>query len=88
MTNQHVLIADLQDGCPAAAGWVEFFDHLTLPLAGEELADAHAIVADWDDPNSPQGGLGDCWGCVANVNRLRTLIHQATQPATRADGAP
>jgi hypothetical protein len=42
-------------------------------------------VAGWDDPDSPQGGLGDCWGCTANVNRLRTLIHQAT---SRADGAP
>jgi hypothetical protein len=43
-------------------------------------------VAGWDDPDSPQGGLGDCWGCVANVARLRALVDQATQPASRADG--
>ena len=87
MTNQHVFIADLEDGCPAAAGWVDYFDHLTLtlPLTGQALADAQAILAAWDNPDSPQGGLGDCWGCTANVNRLRTLIHQATHPS-RADG--
>ena len=51
-----------------------------------ELAEAQAIVAAWDDPDSPQGGLGDCSGCVANVNRLRALVNQATQPASRADG--
>jgi hypothetical protein len=89
MTNQHIFIADLEDGCPAAADWVDYFDHLTLPLTGQALADAQAILAGWDDPNSPQGGLGDCWGCVANVNRFRALIDQATnQPATREDGAP
>ena len=78
MTGDHIVIADLDEGCPAAAGWVEFFDHLTLPLTGQALADAQQIVADWDDPSSPQGGLGDCWGCVANINRLRVLITQAT----------
>jgi hypothetical protein len=82
-----IFIVDAEDGCPAAAGWVDYFDHLTLPLAGQALADAQALLADWDDPDSPQGGLGDCWGCVANVNRLRTLIDHATaQPASRADG--
>jgi hypothetical protein len=40
-----IFIADTEDGCPAAAGWVDYFDHLTLPLAGEELADAPATVA-------------------------------------------
>jgi hypothetical protein len=86
MTGQHSFIADLDEGCPAAAGWVDYFDHLTLPLTGQALADAQAIVADWDDPASPQGDLGDCWGCVANVNRLRALIHQATTGPSRADG--
>ena len=85
MTGQGIVIADLEDGCPAAAWWVDYFDHLTLPLTGQALADAKATVAAWDDPASPQGELGDCWGCVANVNRLRTLIHQATSQAT---GAP
>ena len=56
-------------------------------LAGQALADAQAILARWDDPDSPQGGLGDCWGCVANVARLRALIHQATQP-TSPEGGP
>ena len=84
MTGEHIVIADLENGCPSAAGWVEFFDHLTLPLAGQELAEAQAIVADWDDPASSQGGLGDCWGCVANINRLRALIDQAT----RREGEP
>jgi hypothetical protein len=78
MTGEHIVIAGLEEGCPAAAGWVDYFDHLTLPLTGKELAEAHSIVADWDDPDSPQGDLGDCWGCVANVNRLRALIDQAT----------
>jgi hypothetical protein len=86
MTNQHVFIADRDEGCPAAAGWVDYFDHLTLPLAGEELAEARAIVTDWDDPSSPQGGLGDCWGCIANVNRLRVLVDQGTQPADQEGG--
>ena len=72
-----IFIADLDEGCPAAAFWVSYFDHLTLPLAGQALAEAQATVAAWDDPNSPQGGVGDCWGCVANINRLRVLIHQA-----------
>jgi hypothetical protein len=85
MTNQHVFIADLEDGCPAAAGWVDYWDHLTLPLTGQALADAKAILADWDDPDSPQGGLGDCWGCAANVARLRHLVDEATR---REDGAP
>jgi hypothetical protein len=80
-----IFIADAADGCPAAAYWVDYFDHLTLPLTGKELADAQAILAAWDDPDSPQGGLGDCWGCVANVNRLRALVDQAT---SREDGAP
>jgi hypothetical protein len=88
MTGERIFIAGLDVGCPAAAGWVDYFDHLTLPLTSEELAKAQAIVAAWDDPNSPQGDLGDCWGCVANVNRLRALIDQATQPASRADGTP
>jgi hypothetical protein len=86
MTNSGVFIADLEEGCPAAACWVDYFDHLTLPLTGQKLADAQATVAGWDDSDSPQGGLGDCWGCVANVNRLRTLIHQATQPPNQQDG--
>ena len=86
MTNEHVFIADLDEGCPAAAGWVDYFDHLTVPLTGKELADAQATVAAWDDPDSPQGGLGDCWGCVANVNRLRVLIAQAGQPADQEGG--
>jgi hypothetical protein len=88
MTNQHVFIADLGDGCPAAAGWVDYWDHLALPLTGQAFADAQAILDDWDDPNSPQGGLGDCWGRVANVNRLRTLVDPTTRPASRADGVP
>ena len=78
MSESPVFLADAEDGCPAAAGWIEYFDHLTLPLTGQALLDAQAILAGWDDPDSPQGGLGDCWGCVANVNRLRILIHQAT----------
>jgi hypothetical protein len=86
MSEHPVFIADQEDGCPAAAGWVAYFDHLTLPLTGQDLADAQATVAAWDDPDSPQGDLGDCWGCVANVNRLRALIAQATQPATREGG--
>ena len=81
-----IFIADLEEGCPAAAGWVAYFDHLTRPLTGKDLLDAQATVAAWDDPDSPQGDLGDCWGCIANVNRLRALIAQATHPATRADG--
>jgi hypothetical protein len=60
MTGEHIVLAALEEGCPAAGGWVEFFDHLTLPLAGQELAEAQAIVADRDDPASPQSGLGDC----------------------------
>ena len=86
MTGQGIVIADLEDGCPAAAGWVDYFDHLTLPLTGQALTDAQATLAGWDDPDSPQGGLGDCWGCTANVNRLRVLIYQATQPANEPDG--
>ena len=78
MTERCVFMADLEDGCPAAGGWVAYFDHLTLPLTGQALADAQATLAAWDDPSSPQGGLGDCWGCAASVNRLRVLIHQAT----------
>jgi hypothetical protein len=85
MTNQHVFIADLEDGCPAATGWVEYWDHLTLPLTNQALADAQAILTGWDDPDSPQGGLGDCWGCDANVDRLRHLVDEAT---SREDGAP
>jgi hypothetical protein len=85
MTNQHIFIADLDEGCAAAAGWVAYFDHLTLPLTSKELTNAQATVADWDDPDSPQGGLGDCWGCAAQVARLRALIHEATQ-LSREDG--
>jgi hypothetical protein len=81
MTGQGIFLADLENGCPAAPGWVAYFDTLTLPLTGQALAEAQAIVADWDDPASPQGDLGDCWGCVANVNRLRALIDQATSRA-------
>jgi hypothetical protein len=81
MSESPIFIADAEDGCPAAAGWVDYFDHLTLPLTGQALADAEAILADWDDPSSLQGGLGDCWGCVANVNRLCALIDQATHPS-------
>jgi hypothetical protein len=76
-----IFIADLEDGCPAAGGWVDYFDHLTLPLTGQELADAQATVAGGDDPDSPQGGLGDCWGCAAQVALLRGLIDQATSGA-------
>jgi hypothetical protein len=54
MTGQVIVIADLEDGCPAAVGWVAYFDHLTLPLTGQELADAQATLAGWDDPDSPQ----------------------------------
>ena len=85
MTGQGIVIADLEDGCPAAAGWIAYFDPLTLPLTGKELADAQATLAGWDDPASPQGGLGDWWGCAAQVARLRALVDQATQPS-RADG--
>jgi hypothetical protein len=81
MTDERIFIADRDEGCPAAAGWVDYFDHLTLSLVGQDLADAKATVAAWDDPNSPQGDLGDCWGCIANVNRLGDLIHQATNQA-------
>ena len=87
MTDGGVFIADLEEGCPAATGWVAYFDHLTLPLAGKELTDAKVIVAGWDDPSSPQGGLGDCWGCAAQVARLRALIDQATHPS-RPGGDP
>jgi hypothetical protein len=83
MTGQGIVIADLEDGCPAAAGWVDYFDHLTLPLTGQALAAAQATLAGWDDPESPQGGLGDCWGCAAQIARLRALIDQVT---SRADG--
>jgi hypothetical protein len=83
-----IFIADPEEGCPAAAaGWVAYFDHLTLPLTGQALADAQATLAAWDDPTSPQGDLGDCWGCVANVNRLRALIDQATQPSSSEGGS-
>jgi hypothetical protein len=81
-----IFIAGAEDGCPAAAGWVAYFDHLTLPLTGKELADAQATLAAWDDPDSPQGDLGDCWGCVANVNRLRALVAQAIQPSSPEGG--
>ena len=83
MTGEGVFIADLEDGCPAAAGWVAYWDHLTLPLTGQDLADAQATLAGWDDPSSPQGGLGDCWGCAAQVARLRALVDQATSPPPR-----
>ena len=86
MTNSGIFIADLEDGCPAAAFWIDYFDHLTLPLTGQKLADAQTTVADWDDPSSPQGGLGDCWGCTANVTRLRALVDQATRPSR--EGGP
>ena len=43
----------------AAAGWVAYWDNLTLPLTGQDLLDAQAILAGWDDSASPQGGLGD-----------------------------
>ena len=88
MSESPIFIADAEDGCPAAAGWVDYFDHLTLPLTGQALADVQAILAAWDDPDSPQGGQGDCWGCVANVNRLRTLVDQATSHQSREDGRP
>ena len=45
MTNSGVFIADLEEGCPAAAFWIDYFDHLTLPLLGQKLADAQATVA-------------------------------------------
>jgi hypothetical protein len=81
MTGQGIVLADLEEGCPAAAGWVTYFDTLTLPLAGQALIDAKATVAGWDAPDSPQGGLGDCWGCAAQVARLRALVDQAIQPS-------
>jgi len=86
MTGQGIVIADLEDGCPAAAGWVAYWDHLTLPLTGQDLSDAQATLAGWDDPDSPQGGLGDCWGWAAQVNRLRALVDQATTLSRREDG--
>jgi hypothetical protein len=86
MTGEGVFIADLEDGCPAAPGWVAYWDHLTLPLTGQDLTDAQATVAGWDDPDSPQGGLEDCWGCAAQVARLRALVDQTTRPASREDG--
>jgi hypothetical protein len=81
MNRGGILIADAEDGCPAAAGWVAYFDTLTLPLTGQDLTDAQATLASWDDPASPQGGLGDCWGCAAQVARLRALVDQATHPS-------
>jgi hypothetical protein len=81
-----IFIADPEEGCPAAAGWVAYFDHLTLPLTGQDLLDAQATLAAWDDPASPQGDLGDCRGCAANVNRLRALVDQATQPTSPEGG--
>jgi predicted house-cleaning noncanonical NTP pyrophosphatase (MazG superfamily) len=87
MTQRPVFIAALEDGCPAAPGWAAYWTRLTLPLAGHDLIDAQATLAGWDDPNSPQGSLGDCLHCTAQVARLRTLVDQATQPS-RADGAP
>jgi len=86
MTGQGIIIADLEDGCPAAVGWVAYFDTLTLPLAGQDLTDAQATLAAWDDPDSRQGSLGDCWGCAAQVTRLRALVHQATTLSSREDG--
>jgi hypothetical protein len=50
MSEHPVFVADAEDGCPAAAGWVAYFDHLTLPLTGQALADAQATLAAWDDP--------------------------------------
>jgi hypothetical protein len=88
MTGDGIFLADLDESCPAAAFWVNYFDHVTLPLAGQALADAQATVAGWDDPDSPQGGLGDCWGCTASVNRLRVLIDQATRPSGPAEDSP
>jgi hypothetical protein len=87
MTGEGIFITDLEDGCLAAPGWVAYWDNLTLPLTGQALADAQAALAGWDDPDSPQGGLGDCWGCVANVNRLRALVDQTTH-LSRRDGPP
>jgi hypothetical protein len=86
MTGEGIFIADLEEGCPAAAGWVTYWDTLILPLAGQDLIDAKATVAGWDDPSSPQGGLGDCWGCAAQVARLRALVDQATRPSGREEG--
>jgi hypothetical protein len=86
MTGEGVFIADLEDGCPAAAFWVAYWDNLTLPLTGQDLIDAQTTLASWDDPASPQGGLGDCWGCAAQVNRLRALVRQATTLSSRGDG--
>jgi hypothetical protein len=85
MTGEGIFVAYLDEGCPAAPGWVAYFDTITLPLTGQDLIDAQATVAGWDDPDSPQGGLGDCWGCAAQVNRLRALVDQATQ-LSREDG--
>jgi hypothetical protein len=58
MTGQGIVIADLEEGCPAAAGWVAYFDHLTLPLAGQDLADARATLAGWTTPTAPR----EAWG--------------------------
>jgi hypothetical protein len=64
MTNQYVFIADLEDGCPAAAGWVDYFDHLTLPLTGQALADAQAILpagTTRQPPKAAWGTAGAAW---------------------------
>ena len=88
MTNSGIFITDLEEGCPAATFWIDYFDHLTLPLTGQKLADAQTTVAGWDDPSSPQGGLGDCWGCVAQVARLRALVDQATSTRPNGEDGP
>jgi hypothetical protein len=85
MTGQGIVIADLEDGCPAAAGWVAYFDHLTPAPRRPGLGRRPSHPGRLDDPNSPQGGLGDCWGCAAQVTRLRALVDQATQ-LSRKDG--
>jgi hypothetical protein len=87
MTGQGVFIADREDGCPAAPGWADYWTRLTLPLTGQDLRDAQATLAGWDDPDSPQGGLGDCWHCTAQVIRLRALVHHATTQPSREDGS-
>jgi hypothetical protein len=49
------------------------------------LADARATLAGWDDPDSPQGDIGNCWGCAAQVTRLRAMVDQATQLSREDD---
>ena len=73
-----MFIADLEEGCPAAAFWIDYFDHLTLPLTGQKLADAQATVAGWDDPEAPKAASATA-GAVppTSTGSAPVLIHQA-----------